>query len=324
MISVTHLAQYLLQLDPQKNVARLALYNYLKNCCDLSSPLSAQLITQFYRKALLFQYWQTHQKILGETLRADLESFLRETQVALDLDRIRHADEVQVVALEQARDLQDVIELQMRREMGTGDRLKLVRLSAQQTLSLKLNPSGCLKVRVHPHWALIMDGQLELLPPLTQLEYSSQMELLPHVLHWLDTAMMTTAHFALREGGVEGLLVRGYTFQKMESLRQATLSQNSELFYGLKRLERHYINSKSDPFYQELVALLEKSYQLISAQHPEGAHMAQEALRRGRMALKNIFPNDKLLLLLVTNIEYWMLTSSKGKEWPSANQPHEL
>ncbi len=315
MISVTHLAQHLLQLDPQKNVARLALYHYLKNCCDINGDLSASLIDQFYRKALVFQYWQTHQKTLGETLRNDLSSFLRDTQAPLDLERIRHADELQVVQLEQARDVQGLIEAELQNEIRPGDRLKLVRLSTQQTMSLKLNPSGCLKVRVHPHFALISNGRLELLPALSQLEYNSQMELLPQAKHWLDTSMLTTAQFYLREGGVEGLLIRGYTFQKFETLRQSSISQHPELFYSLKRLERHYINPKSDPFYQELVALLERAYQLVSSGHPDGPNLAQEALRRGKLALKNIFPSDKLLLLLVTNIEYWMLTSDKGQPW---------
>lgn len=121
----------------------------------------------------------------------------------------------------------------------------------------------------------------------------------------LQTGHANWAKFQLdEEMGCHGLLVKGYSFQKTEAFLGKEMSEYAELYFGLKQLERFYIDLKSDPLYQELTALLEKALNMVGSSHPEAYSLADNALRRGRMALKNIFPDDKLLRLLVGNLEY--------------------
>jgi hypothetical protein len=76
------------------------------------------------------------------------------------------------------------------------------------------------------------------------------------------------------------------------------------LFLQLKKVEKHFINPQTDPFYQEIVGRLEKAKRLMMNPTPENIVEADKALNRGRFALRVIFPNDRLLTLLITHLEH--------------------
>jgi len=321
MVSVTHFAQYLLKLDPQKNVARLALYHYLKNICDINAELQPEMIRSFYSRILNFPYWQSNHKTLGEVVANDLENFLMESHLKWDLSQIRHAHQVQWVEIKQADDFKALIQDECSKVCKAGDRSKVIPISDTQMLALILFATGNMRIQVFSNVAMVEGAKLKPLMPLTHLEYDSKMDLQMHFDHLLEGPMLTLNRFQVTDDGVRGWILRGYTLQKYETLNGGTLAQNPELFYTLKRIEKHYINPQSDPFYLELVGILEKAYQLLSQGHHDAPRMGEAALQRGKQALKNIFPNDKLLLLLVSNIEYYLFSKNESRptEWKAPN-----
>jgi len=86
------------------------------------------------------------------------------------------------------------------------------------------------------------------------------------------------------------------------------------LFYPLKRLEQFFINRKSDPMYIELTGLLEKALELMNTGHPEAFKFANAAMERGRLALEHIFPDDKLVRLLINNLEKTLALESAARQ----------
>ena len=74
-------------------------------------------------------------------------------------------------------------------------------------------------------------------------------------------------------------------------------------------------------FYQELVELIEQSSHAMESGHAEAHGMAQQALKRGKLALQNIFVNDKLLRLLVTNLEFQV---NQGPQRQMLDETHKL
>lgn len=301
---VTHLAQYLLRLDPQKNVARLSFYHYLKNMCDIQGPFIPGVLEDFYSHALTFQYWQTHYKALSEVVSSDLEAYFKENSVEWELNSVSRPDQTQIVHLERLEDLDQVIHLELEPQMKNGDRLRVMKLSENRMMAIWLTHSGLVRVRVYGTTVVIKNGILTPLAPFTSLDYNSQLELQPKAYQLLETSMMTIARFRTSEDGCHGQMIRGYSFQKCDTIQSPSVARNPELFYTLKKIERHYVKKESDPFYQELVSMLEKAHQLLNSRQIEGPKMGEAVLQRARMALKNIFPNDKLLLILVTNVEY--------------------
>ena len=304
MASVTLLAQYLLRLDPQKSIARISFYHFLKNCCDMGEEITPSLIQRFYRRALHFQYWQTHQETLGQTVEQDLLSFHGEMPLPFHPKDLRHAQSLQLVQIKQDQDIEKLLSGYFQDKLRPAERLKLIPLGEMKWMALRLSGSGMLDVEVFGSWSLVDGSKLIPLEPLSRLSYSSHLELMPHMHHYVESGPMTSTRFQLVENGIQGHTIRGYSFQKYETLQGGSLSQHSELFFALKKIERIFVQAETDPFYQELVGMLEKSYNMLSAKHPDAAKMAEAAVAKGQQALKTVFPHDKLLLLLVTNIEF--------------------
>jgi hypothetical protein len=307
MTSVSQFAQYLLKLDPKTNSARLTLFNFLKQVMDPSLPFSPAVIQAFYSRVLQFDHWQNDSRNLSETVRADVYSFVRQF-IAEDQQaawaKLRHPDTLQIVNLKVFQDLEELVETEHATRRKSGDVVKQVRLSETQVLVLILALNGSLEVKVYPAMAIVSGAKLRLVAPVTHLFYSIELELMTGVKQILEGSLLTTHCFQIDSEGVHGVITRGATFQKFETFIRATLSETQDLFNSLKRIERHFINPQSDPYYQEMISRLERANRLLNQPTPENLEMAERALNKGRICLKNIFPNDRLLTLLITHLEY--------------------
>lgn len=321
MASVTQLAQFLLKLNPQNSVARLSFYHWVKNFLDLQLDLQPKMIEQFYDHALQIPYWQNSQKELAETVQNDLITFAHNHPLGFELNDIRHANTWQTLELQQGQDFYQVL-----RDHGPGkmeeSKRKYLALSPTQILQIHVLDNGGLDVCVYSNRVKVDGSRLKPLSPLTRLHYNSALELVPGQTQLLQTSHLTWARFQMDDGACHGLLFKGYTFQKADAFMGKVMSQYPELYYALKRLERHFIDLKSDPLYQELVALLEKANAMAASPHPEATRLAETALQKGQLALKNIFPNDKLLTLLVTNLEY-RITDGRPQRPSLQGKPEE-
>lgn len=321
MTPVSQFAQYLLKQDPQRNFARLTLFNYLKNLIEPNTPFKPEVIQNFYARVLQFEHWRQESVAMSEAVRADVESFVssqvlqgeRETWLGL-----RHSDTLQIVPIKVFQDLEKLVENEHTARRKSGDELKTIRISETQVLALLLSPAGSLEAKVYPAQALVWGPHLRLVAPTSQLFYSSDLELMPHVRQLLEGSLMTTHCFHLDSEGVHGLITRGHTFQKFETFIRAKLSETQDLFASLKKIERHFIDPQSDPYYQELVTKLERANRLLSQTHGDNLQEAERALNRGRQSLKTIFPNDRLLTLLVTHLDYG-ISQRRGPTGPQEN-----
>jgi hypothetical protein len=316
MTSVSQFAQYLLKQDPQRNPARSTLFNFLKHIIEPTLPFSPAVIQTFYARVLQFDHWRNDPQSLSDTVRADLQGFLKQYGLPGEENAwraLRHPDTLQVVPLKVFQDLDDLVQAEHAARQKSGEELKTVKISDTQIMALILSATGNLEVKVYPNQALVWGPRLRLMAPLTQLYYSSEFELMPHVRQVLEGSLMTVHSFHVDIEGVHGLITRGHGFQKFETFIRAKLSETQDLFHSLKKLERHFINPQSDPYYQEMVSRLERANRLLGRPSPDNLAEAERALNRGRLSLKNIFPNDRLLTLLVTHLDYG-ITQRRGEK----------
>jgi hypothetical protein len=324
MTSVTQFAQYLLKLDPQRLPARLALYNYLKQIMEPTLPFTPGVIQTFYGRVLQFDFWQRESAALSATIRADIASFIKNQPMENDPSwgLIRHPDTLQVIRLTQAEDLEDIVDCEHAARRKSGDKVKLLRISDSQMMVLIMPQDGGLEVKVYPASALVWGARLRLMTPTSHLQYTSNLELVPHVRQVVEGTLLTTLCFHVDQEGVHGLVTRGHTFQKFETFIRAKMTETQDLFFSLKRLEKHFINAQSDPFYQEVVAHLEKAHKNLAHPNPDTIMAADKALTKGRLVLRNVFPNDRLLQILVTHLEYGITqTRSNNEKISTAIQP---
>lgn len=310
MSAVTHLTQHLLRLDPQKSIPRQTLHNYLKIFVDGDAALTAEHLSEFFAYVLNYQYWQTHAKTLGESLHQDILKWAESQKLEFDLQAVNFPHWTQMVAIEHSGDFEKLLEKREEERSEEGDRRKLLPLSETQHLVAILKRNSSLHVRVYNRLARILGGELHALRPVSDLKYSADLELLQFEPFLLECPMVTAGKFQVTTDGIQGTLVRGHSLQRFETLTMGPIQNHAEVFYGLKRLERHFINPQSDPYYRDMATQLERVYQLLSQGSPDGRRMATSVLQRARAAQKNIFPNDKLLQTLISNVEFALMGSA--------------
>lgn len=314
MSSVTKLTHFLTKLDPQKSIYRQVFLNYLKVYSEPQIILDSALVNNFFSFIINYPYWQSQTQQLGESIQQDLDKFLKENNTSLDSSKILYPHLHQLVSLDFNQDFEFLLRQKEEPSLDSGDRQKVTLISESQGLIATLRKRGGLEIRVFNRLAKIQDGKLTLWGPVTDLKYTMDLELVADQIQVIECPMTTSACFKITEQGCQGVLVRSHLLQKFENLTLGHLNQHSELFYGLKRIEKHYINPHSDPYYKDLVAQLERVEHLLKQNHPEGRRLAPSLLQKSKAALKNIFPNDKLLTILVTNVEFSLISAVQASQ----------
>lgn len=323
MTPVSQFAQYLLKQDPQRNPGRQTLFNFIKSILEPDLPFSPQVIQYFYARILQFEQWQVDAQLLSDTVRTDVSNFLNQYASQEEIAAwkgLRHSDTLQVVPLKVFQDLEELVHSEHLTRRKSGYEIKTLKISDSHVLALLLSSIGTLEVKVYPNLALVSGARLRLVAPTTHLFYGADFELMANVRQILEGSLLTTHCFHVDGEGVHGLVTRGHTLQKFETFIRAKLSETQDLFYSLKKVERHFINSQTDPFYQELVSRLERANRLLNNPTPANLIEAEKALNRGRLSLKNIFPNDRLLTLLVTHLDYGINQRREQKFPETASQ----
>lgn len=300
MISIRDFIQHLLDLKPQKDSARLSLYNYIKNFSVLEDQLKPQLFKDFYGNAFQFSYWQQNRDRLKTLLSSDMMGFSQVNNMPPDLASLfERSHEHQYLNLENTSDLYTLFnELSLNR-----GELRISKISPNRFLTILKTEKKEIRLRVFSSLVRIEDAQLYLVDPLTDLLYGQDLELKPGRLHRIEMTPLSFCEFEIKQGFLNGALYNGYLLEKQAGIHKS-LDQLPEIFFAIKALEAKFVNLDSDPFYRELVAQLEKAMEVSKMGTPQALEYANKALHRGKMLQKRVFAEDRLLRLLVSNLEY--------------------
>jgi hypothetical protein len=104
--------------------------------------------------------------------------------------------------------------------------------------------------------------------------------------------------------GLAGAVFRGHSFQLQHSFIQAQASQLPNLFWALKRAEQHFLSRESDPFYQNLLTTIEAATLSIRIGEVGSTEKGVDAMAQAQNALESVFVGDKLLALLIRDLQH--------------------
>jgi hypothetical protein len=317
MITVGQLASLILALDPQKNHGRLAFYHFLKNFLPLEGDLRPEHIDSFYDRALTIQHWQLHRKELSEAVKSDLEFIAQRHDFGFSVETLVHADQIQWLKLDIAHDFETLLakEQKLLEEKNENVRHLPIENTTNEILRLRLQSQGSLVVEIKPNFGFIDSAELRLVRPTSRLQYTCDYELAEDVEHILQISLTRTAVFKIHLGRIQGYIIQGYAFAKTDNLK-GDIEDNKEVFQALKKLERLYINPVTDGHYHELVNQLEKAIVLMKNFHPDREMIAAEVIRKGQIALKDAFPNDRFLFQMVSTLQYHLNNSTGDQLCP--------
>ena len=311
MSSVTLFKSYLKEKAREKEF--LSLYHYLCFFCGEKKELTEGLIKAFYKKALLFPYWQTRITFLRAQLTEALLSFSKVYgPLNFDPQKGPLADQWQCLRIKHEQEGLNMVRLHLKSQKAPEDKVQVLPIKGERVLGLILESQARLKVFVFGPLATIEQGKIVPLTPLSVLNYNAQCELSSDVRQKIEIKEGHFVHFHIQGEKATGQGFHGPAFQPLEKFQQKSFSELAFLFLPLKKLESMFIEPSSDPHYQELLRSLNQSYHQLLTCPEESPLRAELALFQAQKALKNLYPHDPLLLLLIANIEFHLRKNKRA------------
>jgi hypothetical protein len=302
MSCVEELCKHVFGLGIAGHPARAAFYNFLVYSRNPDEPVTNRLIEDFLMFAMNYSHWQNHAKELYTLTLEDVFEFDVVEDNDLSLVGIKSAENLQIIELKSAHDRMAVTDRFLKEKYTAPESIRTVLDQPQRLLSFRKTPEQEVFVHCIDAKFTILNGALRPIYDNFGVFYDSELELKENIVHILPTATSAAHVFKVSGGLVSGFLIKGPFFQPIERFDSKELKDVPKLYFGLKRIEHFLISKETNPFYREIVALLEQTICLIEQRDPHSGAIGPTALEKGQMALELIFPNDKLLTLLLREL----------------------
>lgn len=311
MATIHQFTQYLFAQNHQANAARFAWFNFCKNHCEGSALFDVNCVNRFISRSLSHPHWQANRAHLAVEINNSLETFLYKKGTSSDrqffqIENLIDVNTIQIVAIENANELNHTIKRFVSREFVKEAQLKVVSDGKKQSFAIKSFADKSLQVQCFDNIMLIKNGELVPLNQDQYLFYDENLELSTRFVHHISIAPYTTVRFVVNnqsDSRLSGSLIKDHTFQKYDVFTAQLLKTLPRVFYPIKRIEQYFIDPKSEPYYIELQTTLERTLLLLKGNHPDGYNLGKNAIEKGKMAIESLYPSDKSLLSLVRDLE---------------------
>ncbi len=302
MRSNAEFGKFLYNQKPQSKPSLLALYNYIRTSTNLESKFSAEVIAQFYIKALSFEHWEKNALELSQNISGTVFQFLGDEYNSREWTALRGPEEIQIIRINNPKDQLEIIKEFIRRT-HTRCRINIFSDKNKIVHAVLTTPEGGLIVRSFDDRAFIRNGAVV---PLIQdriLYYDSNLELVKNIKQRLQISAFVSAQFEINDDMILGEYIRGFTLQSFKKVELHGFQQDSNILYSIKKIERFFIDRGTEPLYVELIGVLEKTLEHLHAGTQGSLELGKKAYIRGQNALQNIFVDDKMLEVLLNEIK---------------------
>lgn len=273
------------------------LLNYINGFYDSHhQEFQEEFIEHFYFYSMYAPGGRSMKASFTYHLLDEIQPFFRKHY--LDITKLKTLLNAQIIPIENKEDLLKTLKTYYEKDHYS---VRTLSCSNTMVLVLQLRSDGVLRVYRHNDLFCLQNGRLKPFPPLSHLYYNAQFELEPLKPQMIDDSCSYFYRFHTDELEIKKFSQK---FSLLETKRVKHIQDHSPLFLNLKKLESYFIKARTDPFYQELVQFLQTGYQLLIENHPKARETAEKCMSQAQTALRNMYPRDRLLLLLTANIEY--------------------
>jgi hypothetical protein len=321
MLKVGQLIRFVAGLNPQNTPAKLSFYNFLRGFPKPDDLLTPELIENFFIYCIDYPHWAANKNQLGTEVQYLLENFNNFYQQDFDLRKIRFPQTMQLFEIERPQDLEDAAMLYLKRIYTADDKIRLINDQNKRMIAVILHEDRTITVHAFDKKFTLRDGHFEPLRTDLALHYTENLELSPDHKQKIEVAPFLISEFRIKNDKVDGVLLRGYVYQKLMEFKGENLRDQSRLLFPLKRIEQFFVDRRTDPYYQDLISQLERTLALIQQGDREALNWSAMVLTQAETALENVFTGDKLLTLLVRDLRHTSENTRKMKPSLGMGQP---
>jgi hypothetical protein len=292
------------RVNPQSDVG-MALLNYIQAFQHSEEVWRPKIISDFFLECLIYPHWQQNRKLLRNETQKLLAEVQHESRMDLQLEHIQWVTEYQVIEIMNSADWHELILNYLKSHQIKDSQVK-IRLcqDSQFIYGLILNTqTGQLEVRIYDNRFTIQKGALVPLRETYKLVYDAQLNLLEGQPFFIELGPFIRGRFQIRGGLYDYSATRGFLFQRFQAITRSPVESIPRLFYPLKRIESLFLKKDSNPFYIGLVQELERMVHQLRLREPLSSKDTMDLLVRAKNSLEYVFHDDKLLTLLIKELE---------------------
>jgi hypothetical protein len=311
METILEVLEKLKQLENTKNPVVLAFSNYLKHYKGPADKFDLHTLEGFCRRAYSFEYWRKELPNFQNHLKRILGYVFTEAECR-ELSKSTFLQSLQIITIENKRDFLPIVEKYAETKNVS---YRYFDLAQNDILIVYTWKNGNKALQVLNPTCFLSEATLSPLTTDEIIYYDANMEVLPFTLNQIGIGSFQNLVFEKNYQNIKIKNLRGYTLQCTEEKAIQTTQEHSKLFYSIKRFESLIIGKDNHPLYEELTKLLEDALKLLHSKDPGALRLAYTALERGKNAVENIFPNDKLLQLLLKEVAANLQKALEGSEF---------
>jgi hypothetical protein len=310
METILEVLEKLKKLENTKNPVVLAFSNYLKHYKSPADKFDLHCLEGFCRRAYSFEFWRKEMPNFQSHLKRVL-SFVFTENECRELSKSLFLQNLQIINIENKRDFMPIIEKYAETKSVS---YRYFDLGQNDLMVVYTWKNGNKALQVLNATCFVSEASLSPLTTDEIIYYDANMDILPFTLNQANIGSFQNIVFEKNYQGIKIKNLRGYTLQAVEEKSIQSLQEHSKLFYCLKRFESLLVGKDNHPLYEELTKLLEDALKLLHSKDPRALRLAYTALERGKNAVENIFPNDKLLQLLLKEVAANLQNALEGSE----------
>lgn len=303
MATIYQLKKYLQGVSASEYSSDLLAYLQCFHSAHLQD-LEPQVIEQFYLYLMQDFENRSKQGYIKDRLVDELQPFYRRHMIKASLDYIQSQWPFQIILIEKQESLLGILERFYQSEAEEGENVRVLPFGSKQGLVLYMKKDGHLCVYLHTNSCVLKQGQLAPITSLCSLYYNAQLELEKMQDQFVTLSGGLLIKFQKQESGIECLTYNLKDLSKIRADYFKDVLEMPDLFDQLKKIESQFIQPQSDPHYKKLINSLQSSYQLLLSGHVLESSQMNKLMDEARRSIKDFYSKDRLLLLLIANIEF--------------------
>lgn len=319
MLKIGDLIKLLSGQSLQMQPVILTFINFLQNSYRQDEAFTSDLVQNFLNECMEYPHWQQNRESLTTELQKALATTISAFFDLRQLQVLKWPKDTQVIELESVTDQAELVTNFLKSQEKNTDKIRVVYdPNSKRTLGFVLAEDGSITIYSFNNKYVLRKGHLEPLRTDVCLKYDKNLELLNGAIQKLEIAPYVYARFIIDDALAFGGVARGYVFQKIQELKGQPLENYPKVFFALKRIEQFFIKKDSDPYYIQLIQSLEKSILAIKLDSDQALENSVDLMVRAQNATEHVFVGDKLLQLLIRDLQ--LLLENKTLPAPSPSK----
>ena len=298
VLSTHNIRHFLSELGPQRNTARLALFNFLQYICPFEKEMSQDLFYKFCYHALSYLYWRQNRISFAKEMKFIFDHLQGNHGISqLPFSPQSIIEPLQIIEVRDFNEVGKIVENYLQDKLLSDQQCHIFPdVALERVVAVILNEDNSLSLFSFNNKMTLLEGKIQPLCPYFQLQYNENLELTFDTSHYLQVNVNSMGVLQRKADGLYDLrLLRGYTFDCYHHQKQNTLQQPIEVFYALKRLEQFFISKETDGFYKETLKSIEDARDRMQSGKDHVGRKAKVVLQRAQDIYRYVFSPDQTL-----------------------------